>query len=62
MYDEAMAIAEVRALSDNTRSYLRHIWRSNSLQVIATGTEMNKPEIVIEEVHKISNELRRMGL
>lgn len=60
-YVEAKAIAEIRALSDNARSHLQHVWR-NGLQVIAAGTEMGEPKAVTEEVHKISNELRRLGL
>lgn len=60
-YDEAKAIVEIRALSSNARYHLQHVWR-NSLQVMGAGAETGQPDMVAEEVVKISNELRRLGL
>jgi len=61
LYDEAKALTEIRGLSLDARSHLQHVWR-NGLQVIAAGTEMGDPQVVSEEVVRISNELRRLGL
>lgn len=60
-YDEAKAIAEIRGLSNDARYHLQHVWR-NSLQVMAAGAETGRTDMVAEEVVKVTNELRRLGL
>jgi len=60
-YDESKAVEEIRGLSLDARSHLQHVWR-NGLQVIAAGTETGESNVVTEEVYKISNELRRLGI
>ncbi|MBI5887073.1 MAG: hypothetical protein HZB85_10920 [Deltaproteobacteria bacterium] len=61
LYDETKALTEIRGLSLDARSHLQHVWR-NGLQIIAGATEMGEPQTVTEEVIKISDELRRLGL
>lgn len=60
-YDEAKAVAEIRSLSPDARAHLQHVWR-NGLQVITAGTEMGEPVVVTDEVYKLSNELRGLGI
>jgi len=60
-YDESKAVKEIRSLSPDARLHLQHLWR-NGLQVIAAGAEIGESDVVTEEVYKLSNELRRLGI
>ena len=61
MYDEAKAIAEIRALSPDARMHLQHVYR-NGLQSVSGLVEEGQPEAAQDVIQGISEQLRRLKL
>lgn len=59
--DEAKAIIEIKALSENGKSYLSHIYR-NFAQRVLSNLEMVKIQEAKDEVFIFSDELRKIGI
>lgn len=61
LVDEAKAIIEIKALSENGKSYLSHIYR-NFAQRVLSNLEMVKMQEAKDEVFIFSDELRKIGI
>ncbi|MBI5560185.1 MAG: hypothetical protein HY883_02810 [Deltaproteobacteria bacterium] len=60
--DEAKAIEEIKTLSENVRRYLQILWR-NQLQSFLAAVEAHHPApVIMDEVWKMKDDLRRLGL
>lgn len=60
--DEAMAMEEVKGLSDNAQRYLQRLWR-NQLQVFLLAVETGSSASMMREtVFDMKNMLTKLGL
>lgn len=60
MHDEALAIAEIKALSANAKNHLSHVLRNGLMRIMSAGQKSFTD--VKCEIKQVEKEIKEMGL